>query len=68
MAHFLMHDNILCVLGGFEYSKPTLAISKQMALNLSEFIEEKRKENALVEKKDMGLASASPEKGNTGGE
>ena len=41
-----IHDNILCVLGGFEYSKPTFAISKQMAPNLSEFIEEKRKENA----------------------
>eukprot|EP00826_Nyctotherus_ovalis_P017860 TRINITY_DN15282_c0_g1_i2.p1 TRINITY_DN15282_c0_g1~~TRINITY_DN15282_c0_g1_i2.p1 ORF type:complete len:500 (+),score=97.61 TRINITY_DN15282_c0_g1_i2:205-1704(+) len=37
-----IHDNILSVLGGFEYSAPTTAITKQMAFNLSEFIELRR--------------------------
>ena len=37
-----IHDNTLYVYGGFEHTKPSLAISKQIGLRLTEFIEKHR--------------------------
>ena len=38
-----IHDNLLCIMGGFEHHSPATAVNKQLSLNISEIVDLKKK-------------------------